>query len=211
MSAERAFPPRACRTTIAFALSLIVSGCMQPTPPVDTPPPQQKRAARPGISPSGATVSIVGFDSGSEDVARRFSAFFVNEANARDVASAPAEAAHYLLRGYLTAASTGDGGVRPCLRLRPLRSPEAACATSVGRDACAWRAGRTHGRRQTISRFQRWRRAAHRTLPIRSRICRKRLRRRHVRRCTLTTPGNNLSVTHRVVTLSYWPCVARLI
>jgi hypothetical protein len=66
-------------------------------------------AARPGVSPHGASLGFATLDGPSQAVSERFREHFDKAAQSRDVALAKPESAHYRLRGYLTAAPAQSG------------------------------------------------------------------------------------------------------
>ena len=69
----------------------------------------QRMAARPGVSPHGASLGFATLDGPSQAVSDRFREHFDRAAQSRDVALAKPEAAQYRLRGYLTAAPAQSG------------------------------------------------------------------------------------------------------
>jgi len=97
-----------------FAASLLC-GCLDTAVEKGAPPvgaaPHPRMAARPGVSPHGASLAFASLDGPPEAVSERFREQFDKAAQSRDVALAKPEAAQYRLRGYLTA-SPGQGGTR---------------------------------------------------------------------------------------------------
>jgi hypothetical protein len=73
--------------------------------------PQPRIAARPGVSPHGASLAIASLEGPPDAVAARFISLLDTAAKARDVALAQPETAQYRLRGYLTA-SPAQAGTR---------------------------------------------------------------------------------------------------
>jgi hypothetical protein len=69
----------------------------------------QRLAARPGVSPHGASLGFATLDGPSEAVSERFREHFDKAAQSRDVALAKPEAAHYRLRAYLTVSPAPSG------------------------------------------------------------------------------------------------------
>ena len=99
-----------CRFAAPLLFSVLLSACVQTAPPpptADAVPP--KPAARPGVSPRGATVAVVALDGAPTEAARRFADAFGEAAEAREVVTAPSGSAKYFLRGYLTATPGADG------------------------------------------------------------------------------------------------------
>jgi hypothetical protein len=68
-------------------------------------------AARPGVSPHGASLAFASIEGPPDAVGARFMQRFTQAAEARDVALAPQETAQYRLRAYLTA-SPAQGATR---------------------------------------------------------------------------------------------------
>ena len=95
---------------IAAGFPFLLAGCMQQPPQAEAPP--VRRTATQQNSPRGASVAFVGFDGGSEERTQRFATMLSESASAMDITTAPSTTAHYFLRGYLTATSMQDGGVR---------------------------------------------------------------------------------------------------
>jgi hypothetical protein len=60
-------------------------------------------APRPGVSPHGASLAFTSLEGPPDAVGARFLQHFKRAAEVRDIALAPADAAVYRLRGYLTA------------------------------------------------------------------------------------------------------------
>ena len=94
----------------AAGFPFFLAGCMQQPPQAEAPP--VRRTATQQNSSRGASVAFVGFDGGSEERTQRFATLFAESANAMEITTAPSAKAHYFLRGYLTATSMQDGGVR---------------------------------------------------------------------------------------------------
>jgi hypothetical protein len=68
-------------------------------------------AARPGVSPRGASLAFASMEGPPDAVGARFMQRFTQTAQARDVALVPQETAQYRLRAYLTA-SPAQGATR---------------------------------------------------------------------------------------------------
>ena len=69
----------------------------------------QRIAARPGVSPHGASLGLATLDGPSQAVSERFREHFDKSAQSRDLALVKPEAAHYRLRGYLTVSPAQSG------------------------------------------------------------------------------------------------------
>jgi hypothetical protein len=97
-----------------FAASLLC-GCFETAVEKGAPPvgavPHLRIAARPGVSPHGASLAFASLDGPPAAVSESFREQFDMAAQSRDVALAKPEAAQYRLRGYLTA-SPAQGGTR---------------------------------------------------------------------------------------------------
>ena len=89
---------------LAPLLAAALAGC------VDNASDLQASAVRPAsASPAGASVAFVSLEGAPAEIAARFSQLAAAEAARRDVALAPPAAAHYLVRGYLSA-TPAEGG-----------------------------------------------------------------------------------------------------
>ncbi len=107
---------RARRTlgfAVAGALALVQAACTDTLPQLQANAPeaqvQGRIAARPGVSPSGATVAFVNVSGAPDTVAARFATAMSQALGARKISPEDAGKANYLIRGHLTAVS-GDGG-----------------------------------------------------------------------------------------------------
>jgi hypothetical protein len=69
-------------------------------------PPLEKRA---GVSLAAATVAIVSVDGAPQAIGARFASFLKDDARQRDIVLTDAKAAHYLVRGYLSAEAIQEG------------------------------------------------------------------------------------------------------
>ncbi|MDB5571258.1 MAG: hypothetical protein JWN93_2441, partial [Hyphomicrobiales bacterium] len=76
----------------------------------EAPAPVQRISARPGVSPSGATVAFTSLDGPPAQVANRFHAAMSGALASRDVATAGSATANYLVQGHL-GAWPGEKGV----------------------------------------------------------------------------------------------------
>jgi hypothetical protein len=98
---------RARKTAAALAVvatfGLALPGCNQAAPPPSAEAAPPKVAARPGVSPRGASVAVVGMDGAPVETAQRFADAFGGAAKASDITTEGPDSAVYLLRGYLTA------------------------------------------------------------------------------------------------------------
>jgi hypothetical protein len=95
-------------------LAFSVSGCVDTATQARVEPSAApaKMARRDGVSPHGASVALTGVDGAPQDVADRFAQAFGQAAGSRDIATADAKKADYLVRGYLTAYSSEAGVTR---------------------------------------------------------------------------------------------------
>jgi len=95
------------------SLASLLCGCLDTTLERDarfSANAQRPRvAARPGVSPRGASLAFVSLDGPPEAVSVRFKEEFDKAARSRDVAFAKTEAAPYRLRVYLTAVPAQAG------------------------------------------------------------------------------------------------------
>jgi hypothetical protein len=103
------------RLAVAFAASLLC-GCLDAAADRGARSPaaaasHPRIAARPGVSPHGASLAFATLDGPPEAVSTKFKEQFDKAAQSRDVALAKTESAQYRLRGYLTA-SAGQEGTR---------------------------------------------------------------------------------------------------
>lgn len=105
--------PRAC--AIACCV-LMLGGCLDTAVDLgarqaSAQPSGRRFAARPGVSPHGASLAFASMEGPPDAVGARFMQRFTQTAQARDVALVPPEAAQYRLRAYLTA-SPAQGATR---------------------------------------------------------------------------------------------------
>ncbi len=105
--------PRVCAIACC---ALMLGGCLDTAvdlgaPQASAQPPGRRFAARPGVSPHGASLAFASIDGPPDAVGARFMQRFTQSAQARDVALVPSEAAQYRLRAYLTA-SPAQGATR---------------------------------------------------------------------------------------------------
>ena len=145
--------PRAC--AIAFC-AFMLGGCLDTA--VDLGARQasaqqatRRFAARPGVSPHGASLGFASIEGPPDAVGARFMQRFTQTAQARDVALVPAETAQYRLRAYLTA-SPAQGATRTRLCSRCVRPPGPARAASDRRGRRGARRRSLGGRRREIAR-----------------------------------------------------------
>jgi hypothetical protein len=97
--------PRACAIACC---ALMLGGCLDTA--VDLGARQasareatRRIAARPGVSPHGASLAFASIEGPPDALGARFMQRFTQTAQTRDVALVPSEAAQYRLRAYLTA------------------------------------------------------------------------------------------------------------
>lgn len=92
----------------ALAGALALAGCVDTAAELGAPQPsasaqRARPAARPGVSPRGASVALTSLEGAPDEVASRFSQIFGRTAESRDIASAAPAEADYRVRGYLSA------------------------------------------------------------------------------------------------------------
>lgn len=88
--------------------ALALSGCVDTAAELGSPRAtalqRQRIAARPGVSPRGASVVFTSMEGAPDDIASRFGQVFSRTTESRDITLAAKEAeAAYRVRGYLTA------------------------------------------------------------------------------------------------------------
>jgi hypothetical protein len=97
----------------AFGAGVAAAGCVDSAVEMSAgrqaAVPRPRLAARPGVSPSGASIVLTSVDGASEATAGRFRRLFAEAAEARDIVTAAADAATYRVRGYVAAASAPGG------------------------------------------------------------------------------------------------------
>ncbi len=117
MGGRAAFPVFSLRAFGAVCGALMLGGCLDTAVDVGArqasaqQPPARRIAARPGVSPHGASLVFSSIEGPPDAVGARFMQRFSEAAEARDVALAPQEKAQYRLRAYLTA-SPAQGSTR---------------------------------------------------------------------------------------------------
>lgn len=91
---------------VAVVLAAGLAGCVDNIPDVAVSRGDIRQAIARGSlkSPRPATVALASLDAGPGDQAARFKAVFDREAAEREIALVDPKAAHYLVRGYLSAA-----------------------------------------------------------------------------------------------------------
>jgi hypothetical protein len=115
MGERAAFPVFSLRAFGAVCGALMLGGCLDTA--VDLGARQasaqsaRRVAARPGVSPHGASLAFASIEGPPDAIGARFMQRFTQTAEARDVALAPQETAQYRLRAYLTA-SPAQGATR---------------------------------------------------------------------------------------------------
>jgi hypothetical protein len=104
---------RRSRTALAVCTviaSAMLSGCVEQAaevaPIADLRPPLEKRD---GMSLAAATVAIVSVDGAPEAIGANFTKVLQEAARQREIVLTNAKAAHYLVRGYLSATAIQDG------------------------------------------------------------------------------------------------------
>ena len=99
--------------TVAACAALALCGCVDTAVEIGSQrvagASGQRMAARPGVSPHGASLGFATLDGPSEAVSDRFREHFDKAAQSRDVVLAKPEAAHYRLRAYLTSSPAPSG------------------------------------------------------------------------------------------------------
>jgi hypothetical protein len=96
-----------------LACGLALSGCVETMPPLQANAPDTgatRIAARPGVSPSGATVAFYDLGGAPQPVGQRFAASMAQALGVRKIASDEPTKANYLVRGHMSAYPT-EGGV----------------------------------------------------------------------------------------------------
>lgn len=96
----------------AALLAFGLAGCVETMPQMqaNAPAGATRIAARPGVSPAGATVAFVNLGGAPAQVGNRFAASMSNALGARNISSEEPGKAHYLIRGNMTAYSAEGGG-----------------------------------------------------------------------------------------------------
>lgn len=101
----RPFSPKA----LILLTALGIAGCVETVASVKPEPSAPRIAARPGISPGGASVAMTGLIGPPQAVSDRFSEAFAREAAGREIKLSDSKSANYLVKGYLSA-YTATGG-----------------------------------------------------------------------------------------------------
>lgn len=96
------------RSLIVAICALGLAGCVESMPDFQANA-GNIRSTFGGASPRGATVAMESLDGAPDAVTARFDRVFAKAAAARDITMAEPSTAHYLVRGYLDAASADDG------------------------------------------------------------------------------------------------------
>ena len=98
---------------LAAGLALAVSGCVETMPQLQANAPEQaggtRIAARPGVSPSGATVAFVDLGGAPVQIGQRFAVTMSQALGARKIASDEPGKANYLVRGHMSAYAIEGG------------------------------------------------------------------------------------------------------
>jgi len=116
MGERAAFPVFGLRALGAVCGALMLGGCLDTAVDLgarqaSAQQPARRIAARPGVSPHGASLVFCSIEGPPDALGARFMQRFSEAAEARDVALAPQEKAQYRLRAYLTA-SPAQGSTR---------------------------------------------------------------------------------------------------
>ncbi len=102
--------PRRLPKVVLVVLSLAgLAGCNETVGGLAQNSGAPRLAARPGVSPTGATVAFVTVEGAPADIVERFSQATMAEAQRRQVSIAQPAAADYLVRGYLSASLVQGG------------------------------------------------------------------------------------------------------
>jgi hypothetical protein len=112
MSELKQGPGRAFAWVGVMSLLCVLGGCVEDGPNASVTAANARSprlAARPGVSPRAASVAFTSFDGLPGSYAQRFTAALNAQAAGRDISVTDAQAATYLVRGYLDV-SGGEGG-----------------------------------------------------------------------------------------------------
>lgn len=100
----------------AGLLALALGGCVDTLPQIQassqavaTDASAARLTARPGVSPSAATVAFVNLGGAPAGVAQKFVAAMSEALGARAITSQPQDKAHYLIRGHMSAFAVEGG------------------------------------------------------------------------------------------------------
>ncbi len=106
-------PRRVVGLTASALLAACLAGCVDTLPQVqgNVAPAQNasRIAARPGVSPAGATVAFVNLGGAPAQVGARFAVYMSQALGARNISSDEAAKANYLIRGDMSAYATDAG------------------------------------------------------------------------------------------------------
>jgi hypothetical protein len=109
-------PPRLFRVlTSCIGAALLLGGCVDTATDLAASRGAPALAARPGVSPRGATVAISSIEGAPDEVASRFRQQFASVSDARDITIVAPEGAKYRLRFYLTSMSDPSGARVACV------------------------------------------------------------------------------------------------
>jgi hypothetical protein len=99
---------------LSLALGLSVSGCVDTVGQarVDPAAAPTRIARREGVSPRGATVALATIDGAPQQASDAFSNYFGQATGAYDLSVVEPKGAAYLVRGYLSAYPSDQGGTR---------------------------------------------------------------------------------------------------
>ena len=103
--------PRSSKWRLAAVLGLLsmAAGCNDTAAVLEPQAATTRIAAKPGVSPSGATIAFASLEGAPAPIVSQFSQYTLAEAQRRQVSIAQPNAADYLVRGYLSAASVPGG------------------------------------------------------------------------------------------------------
>jgi hypothetical protein len=94
----------------AAVVTLLLCACVEPAAEVRPDPSvHHALARRDGMSLSAATVALVSVEGAPSEIVQSFSSALGDAAKTREISIVDARAAHYLIRGYLSATATEDG------------------------------------------------------------------------------------------------------
>ena len=96
---------------LTLGLSLALGGCLETLPqPAAKAKPEtiSSIAPRPGVSPSGASISFVSLAGAPDNVRKQLGDAMTGQVNQRNLSLAGAQSAHYLIRGSISATAGGQ-------------------------------------------------------------------------------------------------------
>lgn len=101
------------RAILAGVAALALAGCVETMPQMQASVPveggQSRIAARPGVSPAGATVAFMNLGGAPVAIGQKFAGAMSQALGARNVSSDEAGKAHYLIRGHMSAYAVEGG------------------------------------------------------------------------------------------------------